>query len=182
MSAANQSEVPVVVSALGRVLRSFGLLRESPVAVVGSGIVLFWVLAAIFAPVIAPFSATEIVVPFATPGTVAPDGRVFWLGADGLGRDILSRVIWGSRTVLLYAPLATFAAYALGILMGVAAGYLRGWVDTVLSFVSNAILAFPVMVLYSGDGHPDGTLGDITVVDMASILDPLEEHEPVMAE
>ena len=148
MSAASQSDIPVAVGAIGQALRSFGLLRESPVAVVGTVLVLFWVFVAIFAPVIAPFTGTEIVVPFAMPGTVAPDGRMFLLGADALGRDILSRVIWGSRTVLLYAPLATFAAYFLGILMGVAAGYLRGWVDTVLSFISNAILSFPVMVLY----------------------------------
>ena len=129
-------------------MRSFALLPESPVALVGTLLVLFWVLVAILAPLIAPFTGTETVTPFAKPGAVAPDGRVFWLGADALGRDVLSRVIWGSRTVLLYAPLATFAAYALGILMGVAAGYLRGWVDTVLSFISNAILSFPVMVLY----------------------------------
>lgn len=72
----------------------------------------------------------------------------FLLGTDHLGRDILSRIIHGSRTVLVYAPLATACAYVVGVLLGLAAGYYRGWVDTVLSFVGNIILAFPVLVLY----------------------------------
>src|SRR5262249_58162065 len=72
----------------------------------------------------------------------------FWLGPDHLGRDILSRVIWGSRTVLTYAPLATLCAYTVGSIMGLAAGYLRGWVDDVLSRVADIILSFPVLVLY----------------------------------
>ena len=72
----------------------------------------------------------------------------FVLGTDHLGRDILSRIIHGSRTVLIYAPIATFCAYVVGILLGLAAGYYRGLMDTVLSFVANVILAFPVLVLY----------------------------------
>ena len=72
----------------------------------------------------------------------------FAFGTDHLGRDILSRIIHGSRTVLMYAPIATFCAYLVGILLGLAAGYYRGWMDTLLSFVANVILAFPVLVLY----------------------------------
>jgi peptide/nickel transport system permease protein len=73
---------------------------------------------------------------------------VFYLGTDHLGRDILSRLVWGSRTVLFYAPLATAAAYLVGIAMGLAAGYYRGWVDDVLSRLADIILSFPVLVLY----------------------------------
>ena len=72
----------------------------------------------------------------------------FAFGTDHLGRDILTRIIHGSRTVLIYAPIATFCAYVVGILLGLAAGYYRGWMDTALSFVGNVILAFPVLVLY----------------------------------
>jgi peptide/nickel transport system permease protein len=72
----------------------------------------------------------------------------FLLGTDQLGRDVLSRLIWGSRRVLLYAPLATLAAYAIGITLGLMAGYWRGWIDQVLSRISDVILAFPVLVLY----------------------------------
>jgi peptide/nickel transport system permease protein len=78
-----------------------------------------------------------------------PNGSgTFWLGTDHIGRDILSRIIWGSRTVLIYAPLATLSAYTVGILMGLAAGYRGGWVDDVLSRLGDIILSFPVLVLY----------------------------------
>ena len=139
--------------ALWRVLRSVSLLRESWVGLVGAVIVLFWVLVAIFAPLLAPFDPLATLQPFAPPGTefagndTVPPGT-FWLGTDHLGRDILSRIIYGSRTVLFYAPLATIVAYAVGIVLGLAAGYKRGWVDEVLSALSAVILAFPVLVLY----------------------------------
>lgn len=136
------------VAALGRALRSFALLRESTVGMVGAGLIIFWVIIAIFAPWIAPFPPNAQILPFALPGTAAPEGGLFLLGTDQIGRDILSRVIWGSRTVLFYAPLATLSAYTVGIIMGLAAGYLRGWVDDILSRISDIILSFPVLVLY----------------------------------
>ena len=135
-------------SALLRALKSFALLRESTVGMVGTGIVVFWVLVALFAPLIAPFEPNATLQPFAPPGTEYAKGGTFWLGADHIGRDILSRIIWGSRTVLFYAPLATITAYVVGILMGLAAGYMRGWVDDVLSRIADIILSFPVLVLY----------------------------------
>lgn len=131
-----------------RALKSFALLRESWVGMVGMFLVLFWVLVAIFAPLLAPFDPNSSIQPFAKPGMVAAKGGIFWLGTDHIGRDILSRIIWGSRTVLVYAPLATFSAYTVGILMGLAAGYRGGWVDDVLSRIADIILSFPVLVLY----------------------------------
>ena len=134
--------------ALWRALKSFGLLRESWVGMVGAFLVAFWVLVAIFAPLLAPFEPNSSIQPFAGPGVAASKGGTFWLGTDHIGRDILSRIIWGSRTVLIYAPLATFSAYFVGILMGLAAGYRGGWVDDVLSRIADIILSFPVLVLY----------------------------------
>ena len=139
---------PAHDSAVRRAVRRVALLRESPVAMIGAGIVLFWVLVAVLAPLIAPFEPNATFYPYARPGTGHAGGGTFWLGADMIGRDILSRIIWGARTVLIYAPLATFSAYVLGILMGLAAGYKRGWVDEVLSRLGDVLLSFPVLVLY----------------------------------
>ncbi len=135
-------------AALWRGFKSFGLLRESWVGMVGAFLVLFWVLIAVLAPLLAPFDPNSSIQPFAKPGMEAAKGGTFWLGTDHIGRDILSRIIWGSRTVLIYAPLATLSAYAVGILMGLAAGYRGGWIDDVLSRIADIILSFPVLVLY----------------------------------
>ena len=136
--------------AILRALKSMALMRESVVGMIGFALVLFWVLAAIFADLIAPFApnAQDVTMGYAVPGSVASDGGTYLLGADHLGRDILSRIIHGARQVLTFAPLATFCAYLVGIPMGLAAGYRRGWVDDVLSFIANIILSFPVLVLY----------------------------------
>jgi peptide/nickel transport system permease protein len=71
-----------------------------------------------------------------------------WLGTDLLGRDVLSRLIFGARTVLIVAPLSVTAAMLVGITLGMLAGYYGGWIDLLISRVSDIILAFPVVVLY----------------------------------
>ncbi|SMF04806.1 ABC-type dipeptide/oligopeptide/nickel transport system, permease component [Tistlia consotensis] len=76
------------------------------------------------------------------------DVGTFWLGTDKSSRDILSRLIFGARQVLIYAPLAILCAYAVGIPMGLWAGYRGGWIDSILSYISNVILSFPPVVLY----------------------------------
>ena len=166
--AAPSTAMPIVVAkALWRGFLSIGRLRESWVGVAGLILVLFWVLVAVLAPIIAPVDPNMPITPFAKPGTTVPlpvavdlsplakylaeaqqHTHTFWLGADHLGRDILSRIIWGTRTVLFYAPLATVAAYTVGILMGLAAGYRGGLVDDILSRIADIILSFPVLVLY----------------------------------
>lgn len=139
---------PARPSTVLRLLSAIAQLKGSWIGVLGLGLLLFWVLAALGAPWLAPFPPNATLVPFAPPGTAFERGGVFLLGTDHLGRDILSRILYGARTVLLYAPLATGCAYAVGITMGLAAGYQRGWVDALLSGVGNVVLAFPVLVLY----------------------------------
>lgn len=147
--AVETQDVPRRESALLRGLKGIALIRESLVGVIGLSIIVFWVLVALLADVIAPFPPNQNYTPLATPLTPTLDGTgMFWLGTDLQGRDILSRIIHGSRKVLMLAPLATLCAYAVGIPMGLAAGYKRGWVDDVLSFLSNVILSFPILVLY----------------------------------
>src|SRR5262249_9385879 len=70
------------------------------------------------------------------------------LGVDPLGRDMLSRLIWGARAVLTVAPLAVAAAYLVGCTMGLLAGYYGRFVDALISRASDVILSFPVIVLY----------------------------------
>lgn len=126
-------------------LRSIWLLRESPIGMIGAIIVLFWICVAVLAPLISPYAPNENHYDI---GPVAPPSAEHWLGTDDQARDILSRIIHGSRLVLTIAPLATLCAYIVGCIMGLLAGYYRGWVDAVLMQVCNVILAFPVLVLY----------------------------------
>ena len=129
-------------------LSAVALLRESPVGMIGAGLLLFWIVTALLAPLLPLLDPNQAIAPFKHIGDVGPKGQMFWLGTDHKGRDILSRLIWGSRRVLVWATLATTVAYIVGMLMGVAAGYLGGWWDEVISFFSNVLLSFPVMVLY----------------------------------
>jgi peptide/nickel transport system permease protein len=130
---------------LTRTWAQIRLLRESPVGMVGAFLVLFWVLVAILAPWISPYNPNSNDMDALIDPT---PNALHWLGTDMQGRDILSRVIWGSRTVLSVAPVAVAVAYAIGSLLGLLAGYYRGWVDTVINRVSDIILSFPAIVLY----------------------------------
>jgi peptide/nickel transport system permease protein len=125
--------------------RRLGLVAESKPALIGAGIVLAWVLAAVLAPLIAPYppNANNLAA-LAHPTPSASH----WLGTDHLGRDLLSRILWGARTVLTVAPLAVLGAAMLGSLLGLAAGYYRGWVDLVIARACDIVLSFPVIILY----------------------------------
>ena len=141
------ANVAVDSQAVERRIRMPALLY-SPVGVIGAFICLFWIITSIFAPLIAPYSPTAQIAAFQPPGTTTANGMFFLLGTDHLGRDVLSRIIWGGRRVLFYATIATSSAYIVGISAGLVAGYFRGWVDDVLSSIANVILSFPILVLY----------------------------------
>jgi len=121
---------------------------SNPIILIGGFLTIGWLLVAIFAPLLAPFDPIRTLLPLAKPGTAAPMGGVFWLGTDKLGRDILSRLIYGARTVVIFSTLATVTAYVVGVVLGLVAGYWRGWGDAVLSYIANVVLSFPVLVLY----------------------------------
>jgi peptide/nickel transport system permease protein len=125
--------------------RNLTRILRSRTAMIGLFIVAFWVLAALLAPVLPLYSPTEQdVMAMADPTPSA----THWLGTDILGRDQLSRLIFGARTVLTVAPLSVAVAMIVGIAMGMLAGYYGGWIDVVISRISDVILAFPVLVLY----------------------------------
>lgn len=140
-----QAEQVMRTRSSSRIWKWIRLLTESPVGMVGAFLVLFWIVVAIGAPWLAPFD------PNANNYDALADptpNDTYLLGTDNQGRDILSRVIWGSRTVLIVAPIATFCAYVVGCLLGLLAGYYRGWVDVLISRLTDILLSFPAIVLY----------------------------------
>ena len=146
--AMNDTALPQPVSRLSRFIKSFALLKESPIAMFGLALILLWVILALLAPVLPLFDPNTPLEPLKKPLAEARDGATYWLGTDHKGRDMLSRVIFGARQVLVWATFATAVAYIFGMMMGVVAGYMGGWWDEVISFISNVLLSFPVMVLY----------------------------------
>jgi len=113
--------------------------------------VLFWLLTALLAREVALFDpyAQIRALQNEPPGAIdAASGLPYLFGGDALGRDVFSRMVYGSRTVMAIAPLATLFAYMVGITLGLPAGYLGGRLDTLLSFLANLVLAFPVILLF----------------------------------
>jgi peptide/nickel transport system permease protein len=132
-------------------LGTYGQIYDSPIAIIGFGLVLFWLLTAIMADRVALFDPYQQIraLQNKSPGALDPEsGLAYLFGGDALGRDVFSRMVYGSRTVMAIAPLATLFAYMIGITLGLPAGYVGGWFDTVLSFVANLVLAFPVILLF----------------------------------
>jgi len=121
------------------------VLTASRVGTIGAAILLAWCLLALLAPWIAPYppngiDASLMAYPWPTWRN--------WLGVDHLGRDILSRLIWGARTVLTVAPAAVIGAAVLGTLLGLLSGYRGGWIDALIMRVGDVLLAFPKIILY----------------------------------
>ena len=121
----------------------FRVLFRSPGFVIGVLIVGFWVFAAVFPGLLTTIGPKE----FAEVGPRENPGGDAWFGTDGVGRDVYSRVIYGSRPILIVAPLATALAIVVGTLLGLVMGYYRGWVDEILSRVVEAVLSIPVILM-----------------------------------
>lgn len=119
-------------------------------AVVGLLIMASVAGAAVFADDIAPRSplAQQLLLRLKPPGSVDPrSGRVAWLGTDHLGRDILSRIVHGSRISLVVSLPAVIVSATLGLTLGLLAGYYRGWLETVVMRCVDLQLAFPFILL-----------------------------------
>lgn len=116
---------------------------RSPAATIGAAVLLLVVLVALFAPWFAPTDPLrqDIAV------RLRPPGPGHWLGTDNLGRDILSRLIYGARPTLGIAVLVLAAAAPIGLLIGIVAGYVGGWTERALMRFTDIVLAFPQLVL-----------------------------------
>lgn len=116
--------------------------RTGVLAFVGMIILLFYIFLAIFAPVLAPYDPTVRV-----GRSLQPPSEKHLFGTDNLGRDIFSRVIYGSRIALMVAFLAVVIASAIGIPLGLISGYVGGIFDRVLTLVMDAVYSFPGLIL-----------------------------------
>ncbi len=129
----------------------YGHVVGSGVGFAGLLLVGFWLFAAIFARKIELFDPLGQIaeLQFARPGAIDPhSGLPYLFGGDKLARDVFGRVIAGARIVLIIAPLATLLALSAGIMLGLPAGYFGGRIDALLSFLTNLVLAFPIIVLF----------------------------------
>jgi peptide/nickel transport system permease protein len=124
------------------------LLRE-PRVVIAGGFLLLLLLVAIFAPYIAPKDPLEQDLMFGTmpPANYPGAEPGFYLGTDDLGRDVLSRVLYGSRIALTVAFVAASLSAIIGTLMGLAAGWYGGWTDRIISRLVDVWMAFPPVLL-----------------------------------
>jgi peptide/nickel transport system permease protein len=125
----------------------FKLLRD-PIAAFGLVVIVVMVAGAIAAPWLAPYPPNEQFFDGLTiEGAPMPPNEQFALGTDLLGRDLLSRLIWGARTSLVIGLVANGVAVLLGTLLGVVAGFWRGWLGVVIMRFTDLMMAFPALLL-----------------------------------
>jgi peptide/nickel transport system permease protein len=123
-------------------------LCRQPAAVFGLVIVLAVVIAAIAAPWLAPYAPdNQMFEGLTIEGAPMPPGGEFLLGTDTLGRDLLSRLLYGARTSLIIGLVANGVAVTIGLFVGITAGYMRGWVGGVMMRFTDLMMAFPALLL-----------------------------------
>ncbi len=142
MTALDQTAVAVAAPAKSS-NRAWRKLKANKSALVGLAIIAFFTLLAIAAPLL------PIVDPLATSWTAirkAPSAA-HWMGTDDIGRDILSRMIWGAQASLMAGIFSVAIAIVIGVPFGLISGYFGGWVDQVISRITEAFLALPFLIM-----------------------------------
>ncbi|OGB84878.1 MAG: peptide ABC transporter permease [Burkholderiales bacterium RIFOXYD2_FULL_59_8] len=131
---------------------SWRRFTQNRFAMAASAVVLLFLLMAIFAPWIAPQDPndSDLLRRLQAPVWMEGGEWAYPLGCDALGRDLLSRIIFGSRVSIFIGAAVIFIATAVGVVAGLLSGYLRGWVDTVISRVVDILLAFPYLLFAIG--------------------------------
>src|SRR6188472_3988435 len=123
--------------------RALRRLFKRKSAVVGLVVIATFMLLALFAPLIMPYD------PIATSWSLVrkPPSSLHWFGTDDLGRDILSRVIYGARASLLAGAISVGIALSIGVPLGLLSGYRGGFIDALISRITDAMLACPFLIL-----------------------------------
>lgn len=139
-------------------------LKRHPLAILGLAILFFWIVAAVLGPWIVPFTYTEMDMGFQM---AAPGEGGHLLGTDDLGRDVFSRIIYGSRSILTVALMTSLFSSIAGILIGFTAGYFGGVVDTIFLRIMDILMAIPPLVLAM---VVLGILGNSTILSLTIIV------------
>ncbi|HIL90185.1 MAG TPA: ABC transporter permease [Gemmatimonadetes bacterium] len=129
--------------------RAIRVMVEARWPVLAMVILLATAIAAAFGPALAPFDPNRqnLVLRLAEPLASGPDGSVFWLGSDVLGRDVLTRLLYGARVSLLVGVASIAVGGTIGIVAGLLSGYFGGWVDDLIMRLGDIQLAFPFILL-----------------------------------
>lgn len=133
----------------GRTKSWLGMLSRSKTGVTGLLIVIFIVLVAVFAPWVAPYDPAKVDLAgmLTPPAWLSGGSMAHILGTDNLGRDVLSRIIYGSRVSLLVGVCAVLVSGCIGTILGVVAGFHGGWIGAAIMRLTDAFLALPAMLL-----------------------------------
>jgi peptide/nickel transport system permease protein len=129
-------------------MRIFKEIGRQPAALFGLIVIALVLIAALGAPLFAPFDPDEQMFDGLTlEGAPMPPGGPFLLGTDTLGRDLLSRMLFGARTSLIIGLVANGVAVTIGLLVGITAGYMRGWAGNLMMRFTDLMMAFPALLL-----------------------------------
>ena len=145
------------------------LIKKSPLTMVGLAIILILIIMAIFASYIAPYDPLTMNL----DNRLAPLSRVHLLGTDELGRDILSRIIYGAGVALKIVLIVLAIDLPLGILLGLTAGYFGGWVDEIIMRIADIFMAFPRLILAMAIGTALGPSLRNTMIAIALTMWPV---------
>ncbi len=147
----------------------FRLMRRRP----SFGLAVLYLIAIVVIAVLAPWLAPYDPIQQNLGNPLAEFSREHWLGTDDLGRDVLSRLIWGARPTLLGTAVAMATACTIGIPWGLAAGYAGGWIDLVLMRIADSILVFPGVVLALALTSAFGPSLFSTMVSLGIVVSPV---------
>lgn len=126
-----------------RLTRAWRFLRANPVALVGLALVIAWVLISLLAPLIAPYGPLEQKI----VQRLKPPSAAHWFGTDQLGRDVLTRVLYGGRLSLPAGLSVVLLAGIVGTAIGAISGFAGGWLDELMMRITEVFMAFPTIIL-----------------------------------
>ncbi len=144
MTTKTMADGPTQIRTWHKIRNALSVLAGSKAALVGLSVVFIWVAIAVSAPLITGHSPLEQDYLHINEGP----SSAHILGTDHMGRDVWSRLAFGARTILVLAPLSVAASFILGMVLGLPSGYFGGWIDEVIMRLLDAIMAFPIILLY----------------------------------